>query len=172
MGITTIFVTHDQDEALSIADRIVVMRAGRIEQDGSPEAVFGTPRSRFVAEFMGVTNLLPGTVEGPGTFRLADGNAIRVPDAVAGRGATVLAIRPERVRITPSGADTEPDTLDAEIEAATYRGLSVEYRLRTTSGLCLTARRATPATGGPVMLEPGARVHVAVPPDACHFVPV
>ncbi len=172
MGITTIFVTHDQDEALSIADRIVVMRAGRIEQDGSPEAVFGAPRSRFVAEFMGVTNLLPGTVEGPGTFRLADGNAIRVPAAVAGRGATVLAIRPERVWITPSGADTEPDTLDAEIEAATYRGLSVEYRLRTTSGLCLTARRATPATGGPAMLEPGARVHVAVPPDACHFVPV
>ncbi len=108
MGITTIFVTHDQDEALSIADRIVVMRGGRIEQDGSPEAVFGAPRSRFVAEFMGVTNLLSGTVEGPGTFRLDDGNAFRVPGAVAGRGTTVLAIRPERVRITPPARTWSP----------------------------------------------------------------
>ena len=105
MGITTIFVTHDQDEALSIADRIVVMRAGRIEQDGTPEAVFGAPRSRFVAEFMGVTNLLPGTVEGQGRFRLADGVAVRTT-APAGPdpAGSVLAIRPERLRIMPSDA--------------------------------------------------------------------
>jgi len=73
LGITTIFVTHDQDEALSVADRVVVMRAGRIEQDGSPDAVFETPHSHFVAEFMGVTNLFTGESAGPGRFRMASG---------------------------------------------------------------------------------------------------
>ena len=135
--------------------------------------MFGAPRSRFVAEFMGVTNLLPGTVEGQGRFRLADGVAVRTT-APAGPdpAGSVLAIRPERLRIMPSDAAVAADgDLPAEIEAATYRGLSVEYRLRTPSGITLTARRATPATGGPAMLDPGTRVHVALPPEACHLVP-
>ena len=178
MGITTIFVTHDQDEALSIADRIVVMRAGRIEQDGTPEAVFGAPRSRFVAEFMGVTNLLPGTLEGRDRFRRADGAAIPIPDqdvipdqGSPGHRDMVLAIRPERIRIAPAGAGAGPDDVAAAIETATYRGLSVEYGLRTASGLALTARQATPAVGGPAMLPPGAPVRLTIPPDACVLVP-
>ncbi|KAB1073502.1 ABC transporter ATP-binding protein [Methylobacterium planeticum] len=172
MGITTIFVTHDQDEALSIADRIVVMRSGRIEQDGTPESVFAAPRSRFVAEFMGVTNLLPGTFEASGCFRLTNGAAIRISDqAGAPERESVLAIRPERIRIARAGATPGPDDLPAEIEAATYRGLTVEYRLRTGSGLHLTARQPTPATGGPTMLEPGACIHIGVPTDACLLIP-
>ncbi|MBX8828359.1 ABC transporter ATP-binding protein, partial [Ochrobactrum sp. SFR4] len=78
LGITTIFVTHDQDEALSISDKVVVMRQGIVEQVGTPTEVFDTPRSRFVAEFMGVTNLLSGKMEAANRFRLKGGDVVPI----------------------------------------------------------------------------------------------
>ena len=168
LGITTIFVTHDQDEALSVADRVVLMRAGKIEQQGSPDDLFGRPASRFAAEFMGVTNLLPGELVGVGRFRLASGEEVRVHPAGVG-GDLSLALRPERLALD---AD-EPDhnALPAVVDLATYRGLVIDYRVATASGLVLIARRPSPAVGGPAPLKPGQPVRVSWHPDAGTLVP-
>jgi putative spermidine/putrescine transport system ATP-binding protein len=171
LGITTIFVTHDQDEALSVADRVVLMRSGRIEQEGAPEDLFEHPSSRFVAEFMGVTNLLPGEVSGAGRFRLGSGETICVAtDAASGR--LDLAIRPERLMLHDGSAAEAANTLSAEVEFATYRGLVIDYRVRTPSGLSLIARRPSPAAGGPALLAIGRPVHVSFQPEAGTLVPV
>src|SRR4051794_32432321 len=86
VGITFIHVTHDQEEAMTMADRIAVMNAGRIEQLGAPDELYERPRTAFVAGFLGISNLLQGTVAGVDTVTLADGTAIRVkPGALAGR---------------------------------------------------------------------------------------
>ena len=163
LGITTIFVTHDQDEALSVADRVVLMRNGRIEQQGAPDDLFGRPASRFAAEFMGVTNLLPGELADVGRFRLASGEEVRVdPAGVA--GDLSLAVRPERLLL--DGADDDHNALPAVVELATYRGLVIDYRVATASGLVLIARRPSPAVGGPAPLQPGQPVRVSWHPDA------
>ncbi len=167
LGITTIFVTHDQDEALSVADRVVVMRDGRVEQDGTPEAIFARPRSRFVAEFMGVGNLLPGRREDLHCFRLAGGDAIRIAAQEPGAADDlVLAIRPERIEISCRTGGG----LVGRVELATYRGQSIEYRVAMASGLRLTARSPTPALGGPAMHAPGDAVGVTIAPEACLLV--
>ncbi|OYX86699.1 MAG: Fe3+/spermidine/putrescine ABC transporter ATP-binding protein [Azorhizobium sp. 32-67-21] len=169
LGITTIFVTHDQDEALSIADTVVLMRAGRIEQQGAPDDLFERPASHFAAEFMGVTNLLPGEVAGSDRFLLKGGDTILVP--VAGRaGPHAFAIRPERLEI--DGEASAANTLSAEVEIATYRGLVIDYRVKTPSGLCLTARRPSPAAGGPAPLPVGRPVRVSFAPEAGTLVPM
>ena len=171
LGITTIFVTHDQDEALSVADRVVVMRAGRIEQDGSPDAVFETPHSHFVAEFMGVTNLFTGESAGPGRFRMASGDIIAVRPPVASAAAHAFALRPERIELSVGEGDGE-NRLPARIDSATYRGLVIDYRVTTLSGLTLIARRPAPAVGGPQALPVGAQVHVTWAPEAGVLVPM
>jgi len=170
LGITTIFVTHDQDEALSISDRVVVMRKGRVEQDGTPNEVFDTPKSRFVAEFMGVTNLLPGRLEQGGRFRLASGDVVPVASGTKAGDDMIMAVRPERIELrdTPSGDD---GSLKAEIELATYRGLMIDYRVRTSSGIALTARRPAPAVGGPEALPHGRQVGLSWQADAGVLVP-
>lgn len=171
LGITTIFVTHDQDEALSVSDRVVVMRQGRVEQDGSPSEVFDTPKSRFVAEFMGVTNLLPGQLEGKDRFRLGSGEVIKVEPHVKVRGEVVMALRPERIDIDDERAAGGGGPLKAEIELAIYRGLTIDYRLRTDSGLLLTARRPAPAVGGPEALPQGQKVQLSWLHKAAVLVP-
>ena len=163
LGITTIFVTHDQDEALSVADRVVLMRNGRIEQQGAPDDLFGRPASRFAAEFMGVTNLLPGELVGVGRFRLASGEEVRV-DPVGVSGDLSLAVRPERLIL--DGTEDNHNALPAVVELATYRGLVIDYRVATASGIVLIARRPSPAVGGPAPLQPGQPVRVSWHPDA------
>ena len=163
LGITTIFVTHDQDEALSVADRVVLMRNGRIEQQGAPDDLFGRPASRFAAEFMGVTNLLPGELAGVGRFRLAGGEEVRV-DPTGISGDLSLAVRPERLVL--DGAEEDHNALPAVVALATYRGLVIDYRVTTASGLALIARRPSPAVGGPAPLQPGQTVRVSWHPNA------
>jgi putative spermidine/putrescine transport system ATP-binding protein len=171
LGITTIFVTHDQDEALSVSDRVVVMRQGRVEQDGSPSEVFDAPKSRFVAEFMGVTNLLQGQIEGQDRFRLDSGEVIQVAPHVKVGGDVVMALRPERIVIDDERAADRDGPLKAEIELAVYRGLTIDYRLRTDSGVLLTARRPAPAVGGPEALPQGHKVQLSWLPEAAVLVP-
>ena len=105
VGITFVHVTHDQEEAMTMADTIAVMNAGRIEQLGTPTELYETPRTAFVAGFLGISNLLSGTVEGGDDVRLADGTVVRVP-AVAGRsGEVAIGIRPEKVRLGRAGGE-------------------------------------------------------------------
>jgi ABC-type Fe3+/spermidine/putrescine transport system ATPase subunit len=112
LGITALYVTHDQEEALSISDRIGVMRSGRLEQVGPPWAVYRSPATAFVAEFMGATNLLKGRVAGPapGGTRVTVGGADFL---VAGHAAPVgreiaLSLRPEALRLVPAGGSPPP----------------------------------------------------------------
>jgi ABC-type Fe3+/spermidine/putrescine transport system ATPase subunit len=108
LGLTTIFVTHDQEEALSLADLVVLMHAGRIEQSGSPRAIYEEPGTQFAAAFIGAANLLPAVVRGDGASwhaELGDGIAVAVdPPADARRGERHLALRQEDLRIAAPGA--------------------------------------------------------------------
>ena len=127
LGITTIFVTHDQEEALSIADQVAVLRDGRLEQAGPPAEVYDRPATPFVAEFVGTMNHLPGRLAGDGKVTvLGQGLPVDGP-APAGPEVDVL-IRPEAVQVSPSpGAD--PGSGSGEVVAASFRGSSVRLRL-------------------------------------------
>jgi spermidine/putrescine transport system ATP-binding protein len=108
-GITFVFVTHDQEEALTMSDRIGVMNAGQLQQVATPREIYTAPRNRFVASFIGETNFLPVTPAAPGSARLGSGEI--VPAEGAG---PILSIRPEQVRIVPQEApSTAIATLDS-----------------------------------------------------------
>ncbi|HET7829695.1 MAG TPA: ABC transporter ATP-binding protein [Candidatus Limnocylindrales bacterium] len=135
VGITFVYVTHDQEEALTMSDRIAVMNAGRVEQLGSPEELYERPHTRFVADFMGTTNLLRGAVEGD-RVRLRSGELVTAPVAGLEDGAAVeLSVRPEAVSFTTAGS---PGAVPACVEQAAYLGTSLSYLVRTPGGLGLS----------------------------------
>src|SRR5262249_19225418 len=100
LGLTTVMVTHDQEEALTMADRLVVMNEGAVRQVGNQRDLYERPADRFVAGFVGRSTFLAGTVEAPGRFRTDGGLSLACPDGRAG-GRAALALRPERVEIGP-----------------------------------------------------------------------
>ena len=106
-GITMIYVTHDQEEALSISDRVALMRKGALEQVGTPLELYSAPSSLFAADFIGVSNFLKGVADGAGGFAW-QGRNLRV-DCPAKPGPASLMIRPERLTLAPEGADGEND---------------------------------------------------------------
>jgi putative spermidine/putrescine transport system ATP-binding protein len=132
LGVTTIFVTHDQEEALVMADRIAVMRDGRIEQLGSPTDLYERPASKFVAHFIGETNFIHGTVaERPvgdrAVLRVGDGFAVtgRCPEPIVAGRPAVAAIRPERVEI----GQTNGHGVRGTVEQVIYMGALVRYKV-------------------------------------------
>ncbi|MCC9077590.1 ABC transporter ATP-binding protein [Litorilinea aerophila] len=143
LGITTLFVTHDQEEALTLADRIAVMNQGRIAQEGPPRQVYERPRTLFVCDFLGEANILPGTVQAVTgdalTVGLAGGGQIQARgEQVAGRawqpGASIIcAVRPENVRLAVEAPAT-PFALEGAVEHIAYNGPSVNYHLRRAGG--------------------------------------
>jgi putative spermidine/putrescine transport system ATP-binding protein len=133
LGITTIYVTHDQEEALSISDRVAVLSHGQIEQIGTPGEIYGSPATPFVAEFVGTMNRIESTVSDPATGRLDYGEASLAADAARGRPQgerVLLLVRPETVEVSAAGA--EPDGLAGEVVSQTFLG-SVT-RLRVLAG--------------------------------------
>jgi putative spermidine/putrescine transport system ATP-binding protein len=130
VGITALFVTHDQEEAMTIADRIAVLNEGRIEQLGTPAEIYDRPRSRFVADFIGTSNFLDGQLVN-GRFRTRSGIDLPIPSAAEPRDARVLSIRPERIDIRPSGQDA---LLQGIIVRATRLGGLLEYGIELPSG--------------------------------------
>ena len=160
LGLTTVYVTHDQEEALSLADRLVVLRDGRVQQIGTPEELHARPANEHVADFMGYRNLLPMrvtgvsgdvvTVEGAGmTLR---GSAI---GAVAAGDEVVAGIRPEDLRVGPGG-------VPVTVEVVEYQGRSVAVEARTDQGVglhLLLEQRPAPGDKVTVVADP-ARVLV------------
>jgi spermidine/putrescine transport system ATP-binding protein len=146
VGITFIYVTHDQEEALALSDRIAVMDHGRVEQLGTPEELYDRPSTRFVADFIGTTNLLAGTVESrvPGAVvvRLDGGERCQAAEGVAVGTAVDLAIRPEAVSLAPDGDSIETagpvPALRGHVLQSAYLGTSVSHQVRTDGGLMLT----------------------------------
>ena len=132
LGITTIFVTHDQEEALSISDRIVVMNAGAIEQVGSPGDIYNRPRTRFVASFVGTLNTLEGVVIDPAAGAIRVGQTVlRARGAIDGAKAgetRSLALRPEALRLGPPADGA--NALTGVVEEATFLGPIVRLRVR------------------------------------------
>ncbi len=135
LGVTTVMVTHDQDEAMAVGDRLAVMGNGRIEQVGAPAELYRSPANRFVASFIGQGNFLDASLA-PGGFALASGLFLASERAAAGAG-TVM-IRPEAVEIAPEPL-SGPNTFHATIEAAAFLGASWDLELRLQSGERLTA---------------------------------
>jgi putative spermidine/putrescine transport system ATP-binding protein len=132
-----LFVTHDQEEALSISDRIAVLNAGRVEQVGSPSEVFERPRTVFVADFMGVENIFPGEVV-DGRYRTADGLELPVPSAGP---ADHVGIRPSAVRLASAG-EPSPTQQNAKVIGRVYLGDSVRYHLELDpAGIAVVAEQ-------------------------------
>jgi len=173
VGITFIYVTHDQEEAMTMSNRIAVMNRGRYEQLGDPETLYERPSTRFVAGFLGASNLLGGTCEGAdgsfGTIRLGDGSAVRAQAAlVYGRSTVDVGIRPEKIRIHKEG-DPTPDGhnhLDGTVVDASYLGVSTQYIVETRGGARVQVyeqniERTTKAE----LWERGDAVHLTWSPD-------
>jgi putative spermidine/putrescine transport system ATP-binding protein len=124
LGVTLVFVTHDQEEALAMSDRVAVMRGGKIEQLGAPAELYDRPATRFVADFLGDANVIEGTVGGDGLLA-TDGLAIRVPQIAVGPAA--IALRPERVRLDQ--VEGLANRLDGTVENVNFLGGSILYRV-------------------------------------------
>jgi putative spermidine/putrescine transport system ATP-binding protein/spermidine/putrescine transport system ATP-binding protein len=164
LGITTVMVTHDQDEALTLADRIVVMRDGRLEQVGSPAEVYQYPASRFVAGFLGASNFFQGVVDGRAggsvRVRCREGLSVTLPADSVQEGPVTIALRPESVRVVPDPAEPlGPNAVVATLEQALYRGFMVHYYLRLPSGEPLIAFQQN--NGAAVGMDPGQPVLAA-----------
>jgi spermidine/putrescine transport system ATP-binding protein len=147
VGITFVYVTHDQEEAMTMSDRIAVMRNGMIEQVGPPEAVYEHPATEFVAGFLGASNLLDGTVGPPdGDFRtieLLSGEKVRVlAGSVEGMRARIrLGVRPEKIRIAaqaPGSTANGDNAIEGTVRDATFVGVSNVYTVTTRDGHVVT----------------------------------
>jgi ABC-type Fe3+/spermidine/putrescine transport system ATPase subunit len=159
VGITTIYVTHDQEEALQLSDVIAVMSQGRVEQVGSAEEVYARPRTAFVATSLGAATLLRGEAQADGAL-LVDGRRLPLSLSPALAGRTVrVALRPENVAVV---AGSGPDTLAAIITERAYLGHAFRVVARVGDALEIAADTARAVEGGePVWLRTGAAMEVA-----------
>jgi len=166
LGITFIHVTHDQEEAMTMADRIAVMNEGQIEQLGTPDELYERPQTAFVASFLGISNLLTGAVAGPDEVRLEDGTTVRVRNgSLNGRkGRVAVGIRPEKIR--PD--DHDPNRLPGKVKERAYIGVSTQYIVETPNGnITVVVLNDRPGT---VPLGPGDRLTLSWDPEATFVV--
>ncbi len=163
LSTTFLIVTHDQDEALALADRIAVMRAGRIEQIGAPADVYRRPRTRFVADFIGATNMIEGHVSRrDGVWFVAPFGRIALGDCALDDGArAALSVRPEDVHLARDG-----EGLPGRITQASFRGETTLLWLDLDGGASLRA-----SCGNDAGFRPGDAVRVAIAPDAVALFP-
>ncbi len=195
LGVTTVFVTHDKDEALTMADTVAVMQEGVIAQVGSPKEMYDRPRSAFVAQFLGDTNVLTGRVQesaGRYVLRLENGEALPLlgtpaDDPRAVTASRTFSIRPEMINVlslppgaqhpasgdaaaaveAPAAGNAAAAAVEADVVAATYTGNMTRYRVRAAGRDFLVTVQST---AGSEKLAPGARVRLAFP--AAHIVPM
>jgi spermidine/putrescine transport system ATP-binding protein len=166
VGITFIHVTHDQEEAMTMADRIAVMNNGRIEQLGTPTELYETPATAYVAGFLGVSNLIQGTISGTDSVRLEEGPEVRVPaGALNGRtGRVAVGIRPEKIEL----GNGQPNALEGTVVEQAYVGVATQYIVDTQCGLLTVYRQnASPGLNG---AAPGERLTLSWNPDSTFVV--
>jgi spermidine/putrescine transport system ATP-binding protein len=165
VGITFVHVTHDQEEAMTMADRIVIMNGGHIEQLGAPSELYERPSTAFVAGFLGVSNLLEGTVVAADRVRLADGTAVVVPAGVlAGRtGSVQIGVRPEKLRV----GEGDANTLEGTVTESAYIGVSTQYIVDTPAGaVTVYVQNDRPGEG----VSPGDRLTLGWSPESTFVV--
>ena len=158
-GITFVFVTHDQEEALTMSDRIGVMSQGKLQQVGTAKEIYTRPKNRFVASFIGETNFLEARAEG-GEVRLASGDVVEFETPVT--GDMTLTIRPEQLRLVPAG---EAGAIPAVISNLVYFGTDTHVHLELADRTEIMARVQSPATGD-AGFERGSRIGVRFAPGA------
>jgi len=177
VGITFIYVTHDQTEALALSHRIAVMNKGRVEQIDEPDRLYGFPKTRFVADFIGTCNLLVGPVtagvDGRATIAVPDLGPVQVatstPPAQGSEGA--VALRPEKVRITvPDGARNADNHFAGVVTGFLYQGDVTVYMVRSTAGHSIEALLANSGAGLAKFFEVGDAVEISWSADAGHYV--
>jgi putative spermidine/putrescine transport system ATP-binding protein len=162
LGLTTVMVTHDQEEALTMADRLVVMNEGAVRQVGSQRDLYERPADRFVAGFVGRSTFLDGTIETPGRFRTDGGLALACRDGRAGRAA--LALRPERVEIGPDPRSGLDNSLPGTVEFVSYLGALIDIHVRLSPNDRVVVQIAN--RDGGFTPEVGQAVHVGWPASA------
>jgi spermidine/putrescine transport system ATP-binding protein len=167
LGVTFVHVTHDQEEAMTMADQIAVMNRGRIEQLGSPTELYERPRTAFVARFLGASNLLPGTVSGKGVVRLDGGGEVRVAaETLPESGSRVaIGIRPEKLAF---GAREGGNRIAGTVTESAYVGVATQYIVETPAGrLTVYAQNAEPGAG---TVATGLPVELTFAPEAAFVV--
>jgi len=162
LGLTTVMVTHDQEEALTMADRLVVMNEGSVRQVGSQRDLYERPADRFVAGFVGRTTFLAGTVEAPGRFRSDGGLALACAGGNPGRAA--LSLRPERVEIGLQPRSGLDNSLSGTVEFVSYLGALIDIHVRLSPSDRLVVQIANREGG--FTPEVGQPVHVGWPASA------
>ncbi|MBN8912123.1 MAG: ABC transporter ATP-binding protein [Rhizobiales bacterium] len=167
-GITFIFVTHDQEEALTMSDRIAVMSSGKILQVGTPRDIYDRPAERFVADFIGETNFLKaevtGAANGRATVKLSSGVEIpaSLPAGFSPSGKVTIVVRPEHAHLV---AGNEKASLSGIVENVVYLGTDTHFHLKLDDGDAFIVRRQN-ARGGPVDLAQGDRAGIIIGGDA------
>jgi spermidine/putrescine transport system ATP-binding protein len=174
VGITFVYVTHDQEEALTMSDRLAVMAGGRIEQVGAPAQLYEEPATTYVAGFLGVANLFAATaggLDGGGRCRLRLGDEFELTAAGGDTGATGevrVVIRPERVQLEPYGS-TGPNRVPGMVERLVYQGPATQLVVRLANGESLQA--LVQNQGQPLSWRQGTAIAVHLPPDALRVLP-
>jgi ABC-type Fe3+/spermidine/putrescine transport system ATPase subunit len=171
VGITTVYVTHDQAEAMVIADRIAVMFAGRVHQLAAPREIYHRPETAMVAEFIGLTNFIPGEITG------RDGELLLLETALgplrgagrpaeAGEKSRLLIVRPEAIRGRRESGEASQNRLTGIVRAIAFLGNLVDYRVEVAAGIVLRVQGDPHAAVGV-----GERVHLAFDAAATWSVP-
>jgi iron(III) transport system ATP-binding protein len=167
LGITTVYVTHDQSEALALSHSIAVMNRGRIQQTGAPREIYERPASQFVADFIGTTNFLRATVKGsdssPGFFHVASEIGelkVRAVDPLEAGAKVVISVRPEDIRLTETRPQGE-NTLEGTVDTKVFLGESVDFQVKVNERNLLS--RAHPSLGTRV----GHPIHLSLDPEKC-----
>ena len=162
LGITSLYVTHDQVEAMSISDRILIMNAGEVEQVGPPEEIYARPASRFVAEFIGKANFIAGVVAGDGSVRVGDATmSVRTPASARSGDAVTMVVRPEAIELSEGDGP-----VSGTVRRAMFLGNLAEYHVDAGELGVFTVDVANPAVAG--MFDPGAQVSLRPIPEAIH----
>jgi spermidine/putrescine transport system ATP-binding protein len=177
VGITFVHVTHDQEEAMSMADTIAVMNEGRIEQLGAPAELYERPRTAFVANFLGACNLMEGEIVSRASdlvvLTTTDGNRLTVPaDRLNGSTDSRLrvGVRPEKLHLATAGAAPEGNVVRGQVTDASFLGVMTHYVVRTAAGGDLTVVAQNDGSVDLAMIGPGREVDVFFNPAHCFVV--
>ena len=176
VGITFVHVTHDQEEAMTMADEIVVMNAGRIEQRGGAAELYEQPRTEFVASFLGISNLIDGAIAERGgelaRFQTHDGASLRLPAArvaaLDGASALRVGVRPEKITLQAADASTPPpeqNALRGHVSVASFLGVAIQYVIATPGGEELVVIAQNRTGSEPESLGPGREVLLTWSPE-------
>jgi len=168
LGITTVYVTHDQSEALALSHSVAVMNGGRIQQTGAPREIYERPGNQFVADFIGTTNFLRGTVSasapGDGFCRVSSEVGeleVRALEALAPGTRVVISVRPEDIQLSEGRPHTGSNVLEGSVDTKVFLGESVDFRVKVKERLLQS--RAHPSLGTRV----GHPIHLSLDPEKC-----